>query len=567
MNLLNKKLKDKLKLIDDIDKEYMLKVKNNNNNVDKNNNNMNLNEIIKNSQIQNFDKIYSNFSDEKIISFYDGSINLKYFSNSNNNFDKIPTNENSLEKEKNEYFIQKELNKEISEEKNKNNIINNNKGNESESEIKKDNVKEEKKNNDDYYNVDVVVRLMNYGNYLKQKIENERERQYLKMKQRMKPEIYQKSKSMTRNSEKATKNNINNNKNIKDNSANNNTSNISNSNPNFTYHPKINKKSLILAKKFEPSFIRLNKKKKINVEKEEDKQPKSYYLNLYGNKNKMKKSNKAQSLSLSNNNNNSNKSHNSIYEKMNELYLRGVKQKQKKEENIKEIQKKKQDEYKKYSFKPKLYKNVSYVNNNKIFKTKKSIYSKHFEWQKKVQNELNKKKVRREEFMNKLCPFKPKLFKPRNYDNDKSLSRALEQINYYINRKKENLKHKINEESYKNKKLGIDLQGYVIKSTIPKEFNLQTEKRNSDLNKNRSRSCDNFHTNQINKLIEQNSESKSLSNENDKKFWFIKDNINDINGYNLDDNSNNNKVSQPINHINYVEAVNFLHDKLNNLKI
>ena len=35
---------------------------------------------------------------------------------------------------------------------------------------------------------------MNYGNYLKQKIENERERQYLKMKQRMKPEIYQKSK-------------------------------------------------------------------------------------------------------------------------------------------------------------------------------------------------------------------------------------------------------------------------------------------------------------------------------------------------------------------------------------
>ena len=115
---------------------------------------------------------------------------------------------------------------------------------------------------------------------------------------------------------------------------NNNTSNISNSNPNFTYHPKINKKSLILAKKFEPSFIRLNKKKKINVEKEEDKQPKSYYLNLYGNKNKMKKSNKTHSLSLSNNNN-SDKNQNSIYEKMNNLYLRGIKQKQEKEENIK----------------------------------------------------------------------------------------------------------------------------------------------------------------------------------------------------------------------------------------
>ena len=51
------------------------------------------------------------------------------------------------------------------------------------------------------------------------------------------------------------------------------------------------------------------------------------------------------------------------------------------------------------------------------------------------------------------------------------------------------------------------------------------------------------------------------------EMWCKNHNINDINGYNFDDNSNNNKVSQPINHINYVEAVNFLHDKLNNLKI
>jgi len=563
MNLLNKKLKDKLKLLDELDKEYMLKVKNNNND-NKNNNNMNSMEIIKNAPLENFDKIYSNFSDEKIISFYDGSINVKYFSNSNNNCDKIPTNENSLEKEKNEFFTQIELNKEISEKNNKNNNINNNI--ENENEIKKENAKEEQKNIDYYYDVDVAVRLMNYGNYLKQKIENERERQYLEMKHRMKPEIFQKSKNMTRNSDKSSKNNINNNKNLKDNSGNNSSCNVSNSNPNFTYHPKLNKKSLLLAKNFEPSYIRLNKKKNIKVEKEEDRQPKSHYLNLYGNKNKMKKSNKAHSLSLSNNNNNtSNKSHNSIYEKMNNLYLRGIKQKQKKEKNIKEMQKQKQNEYKKYSYKPKLNKNASYVNNNKNFKTKSSIYSKHFEWQKKVQNELNKKKVKREEFMNKLCTFKPTLYKPNYNNNDKSLSKALDQINNYINKKKENLKHKNNEEAYKNKKLGIDLQGYVIKSTIPKEFNLRTEKRNVDLNKNKNRSCDNFHKNKINKLIEQNSESKSLSNENDKKFWFIKDNVNDANSYNFDDN--NTKVSQPKIHVNFIEAVNFLHDKLNKLKI
>lgn len=559
MNLLNKKLKEKLKLIKELDKEYMLKVKNNNN--DKNNNNMKSNEIIKIAQKENFDKIYSNFMDERIISFYDGSINVKNFSNSNNNCDKVPTNENSIEKEKNESFTQKDLNKEIYEEKNKNNSIK--KSNNNINENKKENVKEEQKNSDYYYDVDVAVRLMNYGNYLKQKKENERERQYLEMKQRMKPEI--KTKNITRNSLKTTKKNVNNNKNIKDNSANNNTNNISNSNPNFTYHPKLNKKSLLLAKNFEASFIRLNKKKKIKIEKEEDKQPKSHYLHLFGNKSKMKmkQSKKTHSLSLSNNNN-SNKSHNNIYEKMNELYLRGVKQRQKKEQNIREIQKKKQDEYKKYTYKPKLNKNVSYI--NKIYRKKKSIYSKHFEWQKKVQDELNKKKVKREEFMNKLCTFKPKLFKPNYHDNDKSLSRTLDQINYYINRKKENLQHKNNEENYKNRKLGIDLQGYVIKSTIPKEFNLQTEKRNVDLNRNKNRSCDNFHTNKINKLIEQNSESKSLSNETDKKFWFIKDNVNDVNGFNFDDN-NNNKVNQSKAHLNFVDAVNFLHDKLNKLQI
>ena len=44
---------------------------------------------------------------------------------------------------------------------------------------------------------------------------------------------------------------------------------------NFTYHPKLNKKSLLLAKKMEPSSIRLNKKKKIK--EENDIKPKMFY--------------------------------------------------------------------------------------------------------------------------------------------------------------------------------------------------------------------------------------------------------------------------------------------------
>ena len=62
----------------------------------------------------------------------------------------------------------------------------------------------------------------------------------------------------------------------------------------------------------------------------------------------------------------------------------------------------------------------------------------------------------------------------------------------------------LNDLKYKNKKLGID--GYVARSIIPVEFDLKTEKRSKNLNKNKNKSCDNFHRNKINKIIEQNSE-------------------------------------------------------------
>ena len=44
-------------------------------------------------------------------------------------------------------------------------------------------INEDQYQNDLYYEVDVVERLNNYGNYIKQKIENERERQYYQIQQ------------------------------------------------------------------------------------------------------------------------------------------------------------------------------------------------------------------------------------------------------------------------------------------------------------------------------------------------------------------------------------------------
>ena len=558
MNLLNKKLIDKLKILDNIDKQYMLNIKSRKNNGlnDKNNDIKNNND---NPKKENFNKIYSNFFDEKKFSYYDGKILMQNYFLSNNNCDKEPTNENSIEKEKNESFSQKGLIKTNSLDKN----LSNNDGN-------NDNyiINEDQNQNELNYEVDVVERLNNYGNYIKQKIENERERQYYQIQQRMKPEILPRSKNISRNNKKVDrfeqryKKNISNNKNKKNllesNSISKSTSNF-NQNSTFSYRPKLNKKSLLMAKKFESSFIRLNQKKKIKNSIEI--KPETYYGKLYEKSLFTNKSSK----SIGHNNKN-NLSHSggvakrkeggkTIYEKMNNLYLRGVEQRHKKEKSIEENKKKKQEEYKKFTFRPKLFKNSSFTsqikkNNN----SKNNIYNKNIEWKKKVENEIKKKKDKKEKVEIQLCTFKPQLCETKYHNNDKLIYRALDQMNFYITKKKENLKHKNSEEEYKNKKLGIDLDDYVARSTIPMEFDLKTEKRGKDWSKNKNKSCDNFHRN---KIIEQNSKNR-LNNETENKYWFFKENIN---GYSC------NRICEPQMHINFEEAVNLLHDKLDKLNI
>jgi len=96
MNLINKKLKDKLKVLDDIDKQYIIKGKNKNNNTTKNNNrinNINSLEMLKKATNEHFDKIYSNFIlNENSYYYHNGGLNGNY-SMSNNNLEKVPTNE------------------------------------------------------------------------------------------------------------------------------------------------------------------------------------------------------------------------------------------------------------------------------------------------------------------------------------------------------------------------------------------------------------------------------------------------------------------------------------------
>ena len=142
MNLLNKKIKDKIKLLDDIDKQYIPQVqsKPKKNEIPFKNETQNIYidsiENIKNAKNENFDKIYSNFILSGNILGQNLNLNKRNYSISNNNFDKYPTKENTNENENN-----------------------------------------------------VGERLNNYGRYIKNKIEKQRQIENNKIKNLTKPKI------------------------------------------------------------------------------------------------------------------------------------------------------------------------------------------------------------------------------------------------------------------------------------------------------------------------------------------------------------------------------------------
>lgn len=551
MNLINKKYEDKLKIIDAIDRQYLMNAKNKNNDTNKNierNNNINSNELLKNATGERFDKIYSDFllNENSYYSIY-GGIYKKNYSMNNNNFDKVPTNEDS--------YLQKETKKPISIEKK---ILNNN-------------VNEVFEQNNSA--LDVGERLYNYGKYLNNKLANLRRIQDNNFKKLLIPKNYSKSQNNSRNYIKISERLYQNKKKKKK------KNNTSNDSTNFSYHPKLNKNSILIAEKLEPSFIRLNKKKKIKNIKESN--HKSYYLNLYGNS--LSQNITTQDINKGiypfknkENSKKKDKNNQNIFEKMNNLYLRGIEEKQKKEKKYNENKRKKEDEYKKFSFKPYLNKNINIfkidekktsTKNNKKNNSKKdnkNIYKRQFEWKKKIEKKLNKKKEKNEEIIKKLYTFKPESYTQNYKNNDKYNNIALEQTNEYVIRRRKYIKEKEKEEKYKNKKLGRNRGDFSIGSTIPQEFELETEIRNKDLNKNKNRSCKDFHLKNKADLKEKNSDKKSLNDENGKNYWFFRE---DINNFSNNNTKGSNKVSETPSQFDFIEAVNMLHDKLDKLNI
>ena len=332
-------------------------------------------------------------------------------------------------------------------------------------------------------------RLYNYGYYIKNKLNKKRQKEEEKMRKQMTPKILNRSKEMIRDKDRdpnkfeerlyyAEKNDTND-------SIYNRRRTLSRENINyekynntkFTYHPKINKKSLLIASKLEPSTLRINRKKSNHSHILEEKNVMDYYSNLFKDKTysyKKRTTNLSPSCGT---------------EKSNELYMKGIQDMKRKEKTYNENLLKKKEEYKNYSYHPKISK--TYSNNletkekNKKNIIKEDIYTKNKEWKKRLEKENNTKKKKYDEIENKKYTFKPEINKLNMQNDVPFIMKNIQQMNDYVNKRRKILKKQKEEENYKKRKLGLNANNYNVKTTIPKEFDLKTQQRSKSNKKER----------------------------------------------------------------------------------
>ena len=116
---------------------------------------------------------------------------------------------------------------------------------------------------------------------------------------------------------------------------------------------------------------------------------------------------------------------------------------------------------------------------------KEDIYKKNKEWKKRVENENITKKKKYDEMENKKYTFKPEINQLNMQNDVPFIMKNIQQMNEYVNKRRKILEQKKEEENYKKRKLGLNAVNYNVKTTIPKEFDLKTEKRNKSNKKER----------------------------------------------------------------------------------
>ncbi len=335
-------------------------------------------------------------------------------------------------------------------------------------------------------------------------------------------------------------------------------------NNNFTYRPSINKKSQDIANKLEPSSERILKKKekKELMDKEEcEKLAIDNYKNLFNNNNCFNKyENKKINFSEKK----------LIYK----LYNKGLEDLKKKEMQFQENVQKKNEEFENYSFFPNIplpskknnsHKNIKnikaqvpvrklkYLNNN--------FYNKQIEWKKKKNLENSKKKLVEENcYINKNCTFKPDISNEKLKDNEDIIKRNLKAYNSYIEKRRKQIKEekdKLNK-SFPNKKYGFSLKDFFCKEKNNLIYGSKDMNKTSLYKYNKS-------INYKRNLLfgeEKNNMNIVIPPFSQRIFCYYNEN-GELNNSVINNNFSNVDYSQ----IDFIDAINSLHNEIDNLNI
>ena len=552
MNLLDQKFEEKLKLFDEFDRifsNYQPKIVP----LELSKKNINISNQIsisknsysdkKSKEKNKFDNIYSNFDSNKnenayYFRNYEEMMNYMYTLSS-----KVLTNNENSKKSK-------------SKSKSKNNL----------------HQKKNKYNNNNNYKVQfmpkkdyIIEKLLRYGENLekkKKRLKLENEKYFKKMAT---PCISENAKNINRNPkqfverlfyDKYTSDKKKNNKHesyyyvnrvdekkIKE-----------TENSNFTYRPSINKKSQEIANRLEPSSKRLLRKKenKEIIDKEEcEKLAIDNYKNLFNNNNFNKYDNKKINFNEKN----------LIYN----LYNKGLESLKKRELQYQENCRKKNEEYKNYSYSPNISTNKKNKDKKRVKNIKKQLikkiekndlYKKQIEWKKKKNIENSKKKLIQEDFYVKhFCTFKPKILTEKMKDNVQLIKKNLKTSNSYIEKRRKQIKQeqqKLNKSS-DNRKYGFSLKDLFFTENNNVLYGDKVINTSYSCYQNKKRVINNYKKNNMNIVIPPFSQRIFC-------YYSEQDNMN---------NSirNNNFSCVDYSRINFIDAINELHNEIDNLNI
>ena len=143
-------------------------------------------------------------------------------------------------------------------------------------------------------------------------------------------------------------------------------------------------------------------------------------------------------------------------------------------------------------------------------------------------------------------------------------------MNDYVNKRRQILEQKKEEENYKNRKLGQNAINYNVKTTIPKEFDLKTEKRNKSNKKERDLNIikkKEKKTEKINNQAKIMANNITIKNNNKGLSYLKRDFFNEDCKNNFNNKGMKNNCSITQSQQDFINAVNDLHNTIDKLNI